>query len=127
MHIQYSYDSNGIVLVNHALDDAHGLQASIRVRNLDGSVRYEKHLQGIDLAGNHTQALATLPAIANLSPVYFIELDLASADGKPVSRNVYWLSTRQDVLDWAHSNWYLTPVTKYADMTALQSLPAATS
>ncbi|WP_266183252.1 glycoside hydrolase family 2 protein [Dyella humicola] len=127
VHIQYSYDSNGIVLVNHALDDVHGLQASIRVRNLDGSVRFEKHLQGIDLAGNHTQALATLPAIANLSPVYFIELDLAAADGKPVSRNVYWLSTRQDVLDWPHSTWYLTPVTKYADLTALQSLPAATS
>ncbi|HUB89450.1 MAG TPA: glycoside hydrolase family 2, partial [Dyella sp.] len=91
------------------------------------SVRYEKHLQNIDLAGNHTQPLATLPAIAGLSSVYFIELDLTAADGKPVSRNVYWLSTRPDVLDWAHSNWYLTPLTQYADLTALTSLPAATS
>ena len=127
VHIQYSYDSNGIVLVNHALDDVHGLQANIRVRNLDGSVRYEKRLQGIDLAGNHTQPLATLPAITGSSPVYFIELDLASSDGKPVSRNVYWLSTRPDALDWPHSNWYLTPVTQYADLTALETLPAATS
>lgn len=127
VHIQYSYDSKDIVLVNHALDDVHGLQASIRVRNLDGSVRYEKRLQNLDLAGNHTRQLATLPAIASLSPTYFIELDLASSDGKPVSRNVYWLSTRADVLDWAKSNWYLTPVTQYGDLTALQSLPAATS
>jgi exo-1,4-beta-D-glucosaminidase len=127
VHIQYSYDANDIVLVNHALDDVHGLQANIRVRNLDGSVRYEKHLQGIDLAGNHTRSLTTLPNIAKLSPVYFIELDLASSDGTPVSRNVYWLSTRQDTLDWPHSNWYLTPVTQYADFTALKSLPAATS
>jgi exo-1,4-beta-D-glucosaminidase len=127
VHIQYAYDTNGIVLVNHALDDVHGLQATIRVRNLDGSVRYEKHLQGIDLAGNHTRSLATLPTVANLSSVYFVELDLAASDGKPVSRNVYWLSTRQDMLDWEHSNWYLTPVTQYADLTALKSLPAATS
>ena len=127
VHIQYSYDSKDIVLVNHAFDDVHGLQANIRVRNLDGGVRYEKHLQGIDLAGNHTRPLATLPAIAGLSTAYFIELDLASADGKPVSRNVYWLSTRADTLDWAHSNWYLTPVTQYGDLTALQSLPTATS
>jgi exo-1,4-beta-D-glucosaminidase len=127
VHIQYSYDSKGIVLVNHSLDDVHGLQANIRVRNLDGSVRYEKHLQNIDLAGNHTRSLATLPAIANLSPAYFIELDLASSDGKAVSRNVYWLSTRPDKLDWARSNWYLTPLTQYADLTALRSLPAATS
>jgi len=127
VHIQYSYDSKGIVLVNHTLDDVHALQANIRVRNLDGGVRFEKHLQGIDLAGNHTKELVTLPAIAGLSPTYFIELELASADGKPVSRNVYWLSTRADVLDWAKSNWYLTPLTQYADLTALQSLPAATS
>ncbi|WP_445144970.1 glycosyl hydrolase 2 galactose-binding domain-containing protein [Dyella sp. Tek66A03] len=127
VHIQYSYDSNGIVLVNHGLDDVHGLQADIRVRNLDGSVRYEKRLQNIDLVGNHTQPLATLPSIAGLSPTYFIELDLVASDGKPVSRNVYWLSTRKDVLDWAGSTWYLTPLKQYADLTALQSLPAATS
>ncbi|MBV8156986.1 MAG: glycoside hydrolase family 2, partial [Dyella sp.] len=127
VHIQYSYDSKGVVLVNHSLDDVHGLQATIRVRNLDGSVRYEKHLQDIDLAGNHTKPLETLPSVAGLSPTYFVELDLAGSDGKPVSRNVYWLSTRQDVLDWAKSTWYLTPLTQYADLTALQSLPAATS
>lgn len=127
VHIQYSYDSKDIVAVNHTLDDAHGLQATIRVRNLDGSVRYEKHLPAIDVAGNHTRQLAALPAIAGLSSTYFVELDLASSDGKPVSRNVYWLSTRADVLDWAKSNWYLTPVTQYGDLTALKSLPAATS
>ncbi|WP_449428961.1 glycosyl hydrolase 2 galactose-binding domain-containing protein [Rhodanobacter umsongensis] len=127
VHIQYSYDSNAIVLVNHTLDDAHGLQASIRVRNLDGSVRYEKHLQGIDLVGNHAQQLVTLPTLDDLSPTHFIELELASIDGKPVSRNVYWLPAQPDKLDWDHSNWYLTPVTQYADLTALQSLPAATS
>ena len=127
LHIQYSYDSGGIVLVNHTLDDAHGLRAEIRVRNLDGSVRYEKRLQGIDVAGNHTRQLATLPAIAGLSRTYFVELALAAADGRPVSRNVYWLSTQPDRLDWAHSNWYLTPVTQYADLAALQSLPAAAS
>lgn len=127
VHIQYSYDSNGIVLVNHTLDDVHGLQASIRVRKLDGSVLYEKRVQNIDLTGNHTRQLATLPAIADLSTTYFIELDLTASDGKPVSRNVYWLSTRQDKLDWAKSNWYLTPLTQYADLTALKTLPAAVS
>jgi exo-1,4-beta-D-glucosaminidase len=68
-----------------------------------------------------------LPVPAGLSATYFIELELASASGAPVSRNVYWLSTQPDELDWANSNWYLTPVTRYADLTALQSLPAATS
>ena len=110
VHIQYSYDSRSIVLVNHTLDERHGLQASVKVRNLDGSVRYQKQAQGIDLPGNRAQPVLDLPQVAGLSTVYFIELELTGADGKPVSRNVYWLSTRADELDWANSNWYLTPL-----------------
>src|SRR5262249_56777716 len=108
------------------LTSEHGLQATIRVHNPDGSVPHAGRLQDIDLAGNSARQLARLPALAGLSRTYFIELELASGNGKPISRNVYWLSTQTDELDWAHSNWYLTPVTRYADLTALQSLPAAT-
>ncbi len=127
VHIQYSYDTRAIMLVNHTLISEHGLQAIIRVRNMDDSVRYERHLRNIDLAGNSARQLTILPTLPALSSTYFIELELASADGKPVSRNVYWLSTQPDRLDWAHSSWYLTPVTQYADLTALQFLPTATS
>jgi len=125
-HIQYSYDTRAIVLVNHALTDRRGLHATVRLRNLDGSVRYSKQFDDVDLPGNRTLALATLPALSGLSHTYFLELELASGDGQPVSRNVYWLSKQADVLDWEHSNWYMTPVTRYADFTDLQSLPAAT-
>ncbi|WP_229720863.1 glycosyl hydrolase 2 galactose-binding domain-containing protein [Dyella nitratireducens] len=127
VHIQFAYDTREIMLVNQTLTSEHGLQVSIRVRNLDGSVAYQQRLQHIDLDGNRTTQLATLPALTGLSRTYFIELELTSADSKPVSRNVYWLSTQADQLDWAHSNWYLTPVTQYADLTALQSLPATAS
>jgi exo-1,4-beta-D-glucosaminidase len=127
LHIQYSYDTRAIMLVNHTLTREQGLQAVIRVRNLDGSVRYERRLQHIDLDGNTARQLVMLPALTDLSRTYFIELELASAGGKPISRNVYWLSTQTDELDWANSNWYLTPVTRYADLTPLQSLPTATS
>jgi exo-1,4-beta-D-glucosaminidase len=127
VHIQYSYDTRAIMLVNHTLNREHGLRAVIRVRNLDGSVAYERRLQDIDLAGNGARQLALLPALNGLSRTYFIQLELASADGKSISRNVYWLSTQTDELDWAHSNWYLTPVTRYADLTPLQSLPSATT
>jgi exo-1,4-beta-D-glucosaminidase len=127
LHIQYSYDTRAIMLINHTLSSEHGLQATIRVRNLDGGVAHERRLQHIDLAANRAQQLVTLPALTGLSRTYFIELELTSVDGKPISRNVYWLSTQTDELDWAHSNWYVTPVTRYADLTALQSLRPATS
>jgi exo-1,4-beta-D-glucosaminidase len=127
VHIQYSYDTRAIMLVNHTLNSEHGLRAVIRVRNLDGSVAFERRLRGIDLKENGALQLAMLPLLNGLSRTYFIELKLASAADKSISRNVYWLSTQADELDWAHSNWYLTPVTRYADLTPLQSLPTATA
>ncbi len=127
VHIQYSYDTHAIVLVNHTLSSERGLRADIRVRNLDGSVSYQKRLPNLDLAANAARQVATLPPIAGLSRTYFVELELASATGRGISRNVYWLSTQGDELDWPNSNWYLTPVTRYADLTPLQSLPSATT
>ena len=127
VHIQYSYDTRAIKLINHTLTSERGLQAAVHVRNLDGSVAYERRLRGINLAGNSTRQLLMLPVLDGLSRTYFIELELVSAHGERISRNVYWLSTQTDELDWEHSNWYLTPVTRYADLTPLQSLPTATS
>ncbi|MBS0365242.1 MAG: glycoside hydrolase family 2 [Proteobacteria bacterium] len=127
LHIQYSYETHAIMLVNQTRGGAHGLQASIRVHNLDGSVPYEKRMRDIELAASSTRQVATLPALPGLSRTYFIELGLASASGEPISHNVYWLSTRADELDWPHSGSYSTPLTQFADLTSLQFLPAATS
>ena len=127
VHIQYSYDSGAIVLVNHTLTDLHALQARLRVRDLDGSIRYDKEFKDIDLGGNRTLQVTTVPPLTGMSSTYFLELNLQSADGQPVSRNIYWLGVQQDQLDWANSNWYLTPVTQYADLTALQSLASSTA
>jgi exo-1,4-beta-D-glucosaminidase len=127
LHIQYSYDTREIMLVNQTLATEHGLRALIRVRNLDGSVAFERRLQGINLPGNTARSVAVVPALTDLSAVYFVELELAAADGKAISRNVYWLATQTDELDWANSNWYLTPLTRYADLTALQAMPTVPS
>ena len=80
-----------------------------------------------DPIGDVARAVAVVPALPDLSATYFIELELAAADGKTISRNVYWLATQTDELDWANSNWYLTPVTRYADLTALQTMPTVSS
>ncbi|HEU0198699.1 MAG TPA: hypothetical protein VFQ88_15980 [Nevskiaceae bacterium] len=126
VHIQYAYDDHAVVLVNHTLTAETGLQALVRVRDLDGKVRYQKDVKGIALAANHAQPLMALPQLTKLSSTYFVELELENQAGKPISRNVYWLSTQPDELDWKKSNWYTTPVSRYANLTALQTLPQAT-
>lgn len=125
LHVQYSYDNRAIVAVNHARSAATDLSVRIRVRDIDGKLRYDKRITHIDLPANHAIKLATVPQLANLSPVYFVELVLADAGDRQVSRSVYWLSTHPDQLDWAHSTGYVTPVSSYADFSALENLHGA--
>jgi exo-1,4-beta-D-glucosaminidase len=42
------------------------------------------------------------------------------------ARNVYWLSTSADVVDWEKTFWQHTPQSAFADFTALQEIPAST-
>jgi exo-1,4-beta-D-glucosaminidase len=67
-----------------------------------------------------------IPALKDLTPTYFVRLDLADAGGAAVSTNLYWLATRDDVLDWKKTEWFYTPVTQHADLTALARLPVTT-
>jgi exo-1,4-beta-D-glucosaminidase len=50
-------------------------------------------------------------------------LRLEDAVGKLVGSNFYWLSTKPETLDWAKTNWWMTPTESYADFTALSQLP----
>jgi len=66
-----------------------------------------------------------LPEIEGLSSTYFVSLELQDPSDHPVSRNLYWLSTKPETLDWEKSTWYVTPTKTFADYTALNSLPPA--
>ncbi|MGH8182986.1 MAG: glycosyl hydrolase 2 galactose-binding domain-containing protein [Rhodanobacteraceae bacterium] len=126
IHIQYSYDDRAVMAINHTLQPAQDLDARIRVHDLDGKLRYSRELTHINLPANHATRVATIPALTDLSGTYFVELELSTPDQRLVSRNVYWLSSQPDALQWADSKWDVTPVSRYADFTALQQLPPAT-
>jgi exo-1,4-beta-D-glucosaminidase len=72
--------------------------------------------------GAHTTALTLPSSVSGLSTTYLARLILTDSAGKEVSRNVYWLSTKPDTLDWAHTDWYYTPTTSYADLKGLASM-----
>ncbi|WP_406444832.1 exo-beta-D-glucosaminidase [Streptomyces sp. NBC_00631] len=124
LHVQYSYDDRSVAVVNNRHAPASGLTARATLFNPDGTQKYDKTVTGVSVKGDgaHSTAL-TLPAsVTGLSSTYLARLILTDADGKEVSRNVYWLSTRPDTLDWAKTDWWHTPTTSYADLTGLSSM-----
>jgi exo-1,4-beta-D-glucosaminidase len=122
LHIQYSYDDHSIAVVNSYYQDFQSLKATAKVYNLNMSEKYSREA-AFDIPADGVRTLFAIPAIKDLSPAYFVRLTLADAAGKVVSSNFYWLSTREDVHDWANSTWFHTPTRAYSDLTALNSLP----
>jgi exo-1,4-beta-D-glucosaminidase len=124
LHVQYAYDDRSVVVVNSGLEPQSGLKVSARVVDLASKVRFEKSVP-VDVGPDGSVKAFQLPEVPGLSATWFLALSLDDASGRSVSRNVYWLSTKPDVLQWDKSDWYVTPLTQYADFTGLQQLPQA--
>ena len=122
IHIQYSYDDRSVAVVNSFYKDFQGLRASAKIYNLDLSEKFSKETS-VDVPSDGVIKAFSLPEIEGLSTTYFVRLALSDAAGKTLSTNFYWLSTKSDVMDWAQSTWYHTPVTAHADLTGIATLP----
>jgi len=124
LHIQYGYDSKAIHIVNSRPNPASGLTARVSVYNTDGTQVYTNTVSGLSVTTRTT--VQTLPAITGLSTTHLLKLTLSDSTGAEVSRNVYWLSTAADVINWAGNTWYYVPTSSYANLKGLTSLAAAT-
>ena len=122
LHPLYSTIDRSIWVVSSQYTDQNDLTLQVHLYNLDMSEKFSKTLS-VNMAADSTSQAMALPEIDGLTPTYFLKLTLSDAAGKTVGSNFYWLSTKQDVIDWSKSNWYHSPTTALADFTALNSLP----
>ena len=112
-----------MLVVNSTLAEHQGLAATARVVTLDGVEKASRRAL-VDVAADGVARALVVPDVAGLPATYFLFLTLEKA-GHVVSRNVYWLSTREETLAWDKSQWYYTPVAQYADLGGLSQLPPA--
>jgi len=124
LHVQYSYDDGSIVVVNSLYSGFPGYSVTATVYNLDLTVKYAQSV-AVDIPEDSSTRVFYLPAIDGLSRTYFVRLQLRDGNGNIVSSNFYWLSTQPDVFDWAANDYPYAQLSTYADLTGLQSLPAA--
>jgi exo-1,4-beta-D-glucosaminidase len=124
LHVQYSYDDRSVVVVNSYYQPFANMKVVARVLNLDMTEKFIRDVK-VDLEEDSSTRALTLPEIEGLSSTYFVSLELQDPSDHAVSRNLYWLSTKAETLDWEKSNWYVTPTRTFADYTALNGLPQA--
>jgi exo-1,4-beta-D-glucosaminidase len=125
VHVQYSYDDNSVAVVNGTYEALKGAKVSAKLYNIDAKEKGAKEAT-LDLAADSSTKVFDLPKVADLTKTYFLRLDLHDADGKLLSDNFYWLSTKADTLDWKHKkDTVYTPQAEFGDLTGLNSLPPA--
>ena len=125
LHVQFSHDDRSVAVVNEHLKPFSGLKVTATLYNFDLAQKWSSEAK-VDVGADGVARSLVVPKPKDLSTTYFLRLTLDDAQGKPVSRNFYWLSTREDQLDSKKVKWYYTPTKVHADLSALATLPATT-
>ena len=127
LHVQLSPLDGTVTIVNRRLQPAPNLDVQASVFDSRMKLRWEKRTTGSVEANTYRNVFA-IPPLADLTPVYFVKLQL-SRDGKPASENFYWLSSKPYADIHADLNALpkggFTPLsaTNTADFSTLQQLP----
>jgi exo-1,4-beta-D-glucosaminidase len=124
VHVQYSYADKSVVAVNTTQRPLRNLKLTAQVYDINLTEKFAK-VTPLDLPADANATTFVIPQIQDLSITYFLRLMLEDGNGQLLSSNFYWLSSKDDVLNWQKSTWYYTPTSSYADMTRLQELPPA--
>ena len=125
LHVQFSYDDRSVVVVNDLQQMFKGLKVSAELLNLDGASKFSGAAV-VDVGPDAVARALVVPKPSDLSTTYFLRLRIDDAGGHPRSENLYWLSTREDVLDWKQTKWYYTPTKVHSDLTALAKISETT-
>lgn len=127
LHIQYSYDDQGIVVVNSTYAEPVRLHARITVHNPAWKELYNSESDVISQPDS-AQRIVSVPERLFVGPdhLLFIDLSLSDTNGRVVSHNFYWVPTMLTQFNWSRTEYTHTPAERYEDMTALSNLPPAT-
>jgi exo-1,4-beta-D-glucosaminidase len=128
VHVLYAYDDGSVKVVNLTRQRQSGLRATAEFIDINGTGRATQRADVPALSSQDVRTVLTPPVPAGISTTYFLKLTLTDGD-RVVSRNVYWLSTRPDQVDFSRTlgegSGAEFAAGGYADLTGLQSLAPA--
>jgi exo-1,4-beta-D-glucosaminidase len=133
VHALLAYDTDTVTLDNLTNETQSGLSVESKVYALDGQLLDDQSAGPVtlDAQGLDTGTIAPRLPAATTPPApahtYFVEL-LLRREGAVVDRNVYWLSTQPDLVNWHATLQEPEPhatMSQYADLRELHALPDA--
>jgi exo-1,4-beta-D-glucosaminidase len=115
-----------IIVFNQTPNNVQGLSVRVRVYDLDGKLRDDRSLKDISVPFNGINQVMLLSRYPESSSVFFVRCQLYDENGKTVVDNTYWKSQKDDDVGPLKNDYYTSlNQEKWADMTALNTMPAA--
>ena len=104
--------NNKVYAVSESLPSK-ALKATVQVFDANSSLLGE---ESRDITLEYRQSLPVFDLKRYAGKPHFVALTLTDAEGKAVADNFYSVPATLNEYDWSRSNWYLTPITKFADL-----------
>jgi len=124
LHILYDLSTREVFVTNDAGRPSGPVRASVQVFGLDGARRSAREFP-VALDADDKKSLGVVAPPAGAAGAWFLDLRLHDEAGGLITDNFYALPLRDDVLDDAKTEWYVTPIKEFADLTGLAALPPA--
>ncbi len=131
LHVIYAYGTGTVSVANLTGAPVTGLAVQSRVFSVAGKLLDDRTASGVALRSEGVRENLLRPAVpaATKPPAkaqtYFVEL-LLRQGGQVVDRNVYWLSTQHDVVNWSKTiGQPQAAMTSFADLRGLRDLAPA--
>ncbi|HTP20330.1 MAG TPA: hypothetical protein VMJ65_12050 [Solirubrobacteraceae bacterium] len=132
LHVLYAYDDGTVSVDNLGALEQSGLSVEAKVYAVDGRLLDDQTASGISVDPQGVARNLIRPAVPSTTTpptpaqTYFVEV-LLTRGGEVVDRNVYWLSTQRDVVNWRETRGNpQATMSRYGNLTQLRSLAPAT-
>jgi exo-1,4-beta-D-glucosaminidase len=125
VHALYALDNGTVTLDNLGNTSQSGLSVESKVYSLAGTVLDDQTASNITVTSQQVRNNVLTPKVPAGNPVqvYFVEL-LLKQNGTLIDRNVYWLSTQPDAVNWNKTlGQPQGTLSQFANLQALQTLP----
>jgi exo-1,4-beta-D-glucosaminidase len=123
VQVMWDYETGKVSVFNSTLENFPGMTVTATIYNIPDLAQKFSKQATLDVPADLPTDAFTIPKVDGLSTTYFLRLQLKNASGDLAGDNLYWYSTQPDVFNFEKSDWYITPVAKYANLTGLNQLP----
>ncbi len=94
LHIQLNENNFTVSVINTQYKIHKNLKASVKIIDFNQNVKWKVEKE-FTIEENRYKELLKLPEIKNITPTYFVKLQLKNNKGKIVSDNFYWFSKKE--------------------------------